>query len=260
MRAAASTSVPRTSRGSQAAIMAAGAVALAGLLRAVDWEYVRALDFRVVWEYRQTLLRGYAVTLLFTAGGAGCGMVLGTALAVVSQSALRPIRWLVAAYVEFWRNTPLLVQLIWIHFALPVFTGVNMPVNHSGFIGVMLNVAAYHTEIVRAGIEAIPRGQWEAAHALGLPTGSRWRHVILPQALRIIVPPAASLVIGVFKATAILAILGIGELMRETIRVSEFTYKPVEVYTATALLYVLTGVLLSRVAGRLERRLRRSDR
>lgn len=249
-----------TSRGTLAAIVAVGALTLVGLLRAVDWDYVRALDFRVVWEYRRTLLRGYAVTLLFTAAGAGCGMLLGTGLAMFGRSPFRLIRWLVAAYVECWRNTPLLVQLIWIHFALPLFTGINTPVNYSGFIGVMLNVGAYHTEIVKAGLGAIPRGQWEAAHALGLPAVTRWRHVILPQALRIIIPPTANLVIGVFKATAILAILGIGELMRETIRVSEFTYKPVEVYTSTAFIYVLTGALLSYVSGRLERRLRRSDR
>ena len=259
MRAAVLPGVPRVTRGT-VALVAVGALAVAGVLRAIDWEYVRALDFRVVWEYRYTLLRGYGVTLLFTAGGAGCGMVLGTALAMASQSPIRPLRWLVAGYVEFWRNTPLLVQLIWIHLALPLFTGVNTSVNQSGFLGVTLNVAAYHTEIVRAGIETIPRGQWDAAYALGVPARSRWRYVILPQALRLIVPPAAGLVIGVFKATAILAILGIGELMRETVRVSEFTYKPVEMYTATALIYVLSGVLLSRAAGRVERSLRRSDR
>lgn len=241
------------------AFLAAGALAVAAVLHAVDWEYVRALDFRVVWTFRATLLRGYGFTLLFAGGGAGCGMLLGTVLAVVSQSLLPPLRWLVTAYVEFWRNTPLLVQLIWIHFALPAFTGVNLSVNQSGFLGMTLNAAAYHTEIVRAGIEAVPRGQWDAAYALGLPARHRWRAVILPQALRIIVPPAAGLVIGVFKATAILTILGIGELMRETVRVSEFTYKPVEVYTATAVIYVVSGILLSHAAGRLERWLRRSD-
>jgi polar amino acid transport system permease protein len=255
-------SVPATSRVSRTRVAASAVVALAvvGILRAVDWEYIRALDFRVVWEYRTTLLRGYGVTLAFTAAGTGTGMLLGTALAVSSQTRVRPLRWLVAAYVEFWRNTPLLVQLIWIHFALPVLTGVNLRVTQSGFIGMALNTAAYYTEIVRAGIEAVARGQWEAAHALGLPAWSRWRHVILPQALRLIVPPTANLVIGVFKATAILAILGIGELMRETIRVSEFTYKPVEMYTATALIYVISGWLLSRASGRLEFWLRRSDR
>ncbi len=240
--------------------LALAALAAVAILRAVDWEYVRALDFRIVWEYRVTLLRGYAVTLAFTAAGAGAGLLLGTVLAMASQAPIPPLRWLVAAYVEIWRNTPLLVQLIWIHFALPAFTGVNLNVNHSGFIGMALNTGAYDTEVVRAGIEAVPRGQWEAAYALGLPARSRWRHVILPQAIRLIVPPTANLAIGVFKATAILSILGIGELMRETIRVSEFTYKPVEMYTATALIYVLSGWGLSRAAGWLERRLRRGER
>jgi polar amino acid transport system permease protein len=226
----------------------------------VNWDFVSTMDFGVVWQYRYTLLRGYGVTLLFLIGGAVCGMLLGTVLAMGSQSPISPLRWLIAAYVEFWRNTPLLVQLIWIQFALPALTGVNLTINQSGFIGLTLNTAAYQAEIVRAGIEAIPKGQWDAAFALGLPVKSRWRDIILPQALRLIIPPAVSLVINVFKGTTILSILGIADLMRQTIRVSDYTYKPVELYTATAVIFVLTGWLLSKAAGRLERSYRTRDR
>jgi His/Glu/Gln/Arg/opine family amino acid ABC transporter permease subunit len=226
----------------------------AGALAAVDWEYVAALDAGVVWEYRSTLLRGFAVTLAFTVAGLSLGILLGTMLAMLAQASFAPVRWLVAAYVEFWRNTPLLVQLIWIHFALPLITGVQTSVNQSGLLGVTLNTGAYYTEIVRSGIGAIPRGQWEAARALGLPRWITWGRIILPQAVRIIIPPTTNMSISVFKATAILSILNVGELMREVVRISNYTYKPVEFYSAAAVMYAVVGLLISRLAKRVERR------
>ena len=227
-------------------------IVVTAISRAVDWEYVSALDFSVVWQYRLTLLKGYGVTLFFAVAGAGLGMLLGTVLAMISQSPVQALRWMVAAHVEVWRNTPLLVQLVWIHFAFPFLTGVNTTVAQSGLIGMVLNISAYHTEIVRAGIEIVPRGQWDAAYSLGLPGWARWRDVILPQALRIMVPPTANLLLSVFKATAILSILAIGELMRETTRISNYTFKPVEMFTAAAVIYALSGLLISQITMRLE--------
>ena len=234
-------------------------IATTAIARAVDWEYVSALDFSVVWQYRFTLLKGYGVTLYFAVAGAGLGMLLGTLLSMISQSPVRALRWVIAAHVEIWRNTPLLVQLVWIHFAFPFVTGINTTVAQSGLIAMTLNISAYYTEIVRAGIEAVPRGQWDAAHALGLPAPARWQSVILPQALRIMVPPTANLLLSIFKATAILSVLTIGELMRETTRISNFTFKPVEMFTAAAVIYALSGLLISQVTMHLERYLGKNE-
>ena len=245
-------------RSSLLALIAVAAIAIA-TARAVDWEYVSALDFSVVWQYRFTLLKGYGVTLYFAVAGAGLGMLLGTVLAMISQSRVRALRWLVAAHVEIWRNTPLLVQLVWIHFAFPSLTGINTTVAQSGLIGMTLNISAYYTEIVRAGVEAVPRGQWDAAHALGLPAPVRWQWVILPQALRIMVPPTANLLLSVFKATAILSVLTIGELMRETTRISNYTFKPVEMFTAAAVIYALSGLLISQLTMRVEHYLSKKE-
>lgn len=232
----------------------------AALARAVNWEYVAALDFTVVWQYRLTLVKGFGQSLFYAGVCAALGITLGTVLGMISQSPLRVLRWTVAGYVEIWRNTPLLVQLIWIHFALPFVTGVNTTPAESAIIGMSMNIGAYFTEIVRAGIEAVPRGQWQAAYALGLPARTRWGRIILPQAFRIMVPPMANMALSAFKATAILSILTVGELMRETVRISNYTFKPVELYTTTAIIYAIVGLIISRLSLRVEARFKRSDR
>ena len=221
----------------------------------INWDYLAALDFSVLWVYRAPLLKGLAATLLLTLLTSAMGAVAGAVLAVLSQLRPRPLRVLVAAYVEVWRNTPLIVQLVWFHFALPTLTGIPTTAYVSGIIVLTLNVTAYFTEIIRAGIEAVDRGQHEAAMALGLPFLIRWRKIVLPQAIRIMVPPLASLVISLLKATAILSVLTINELMRVTVQLSNYTFKPVELLTAVAVIYVAAGILVSRLFRVIERRL-----
>jgi polar amino acid transport system permease protein len=226
----------------------------------INWDYIASLDFSVAWEFREVLWQGFLTTLTLLALSSILGFLGGVVLAVGAFSRLKIISWLVAAYVELWRNTPLVVQLIWIHFALPTFTGINTTAWQSGLVTLVLGVTAYFTEIVRAGIGAIHRGQWEAAHALGLSAWTIWVRVILPQAVRIVVPPLASLVINVFKATAILSILSVNELMQVANKISNYTFKPVEIITTVATIYFITGYVLSLAAARLERSFRRADR
>lgn len=180
-------------------------------------------------------------------------------LAIVSQSPIAPLRWLVVGFVEIFRNTPLLVQLVWIHFALPLVTGISTTALQSGVIGITLQASAYFTEIVRAGIEAVPRGQLEAAYALGLPARTRWLRVVLPPATRTMIPPLVNLTISFFKATAILSVLQVSELMTVTNRISNVTFKPIELFTAAALIYFIFGYAMSRATLRLERVLQRSE-
>lgn len=226
----------------------------------LNWPLLLSLDFSVAWEYRDVLLKGLLLTLVLTACAGVLGLLFGTILAVLSQSPVAPVRWLVAAFVEIWRNTPLLVQLIWIHFALPLVTGVSTTALQSGVIGITLQASAYFTEIVRAGIEAVPKGQWEAAYALGLPARTRWLRVILPPALRTMIPPLVNLTISFFKATAILSVLQVSELMTVTNRIANVTFKPIELFTAIAVMYFVLGYSMSRVTLKLETMLRRSER
>ena len=239
-------------------------VALAVLLAVVayllNWELIRSLEFGVVWEYRAALWRGLELTFVITIVAGCLGLMCGVLLAILSQSRVALVRWVVAGYVELFRNTPLLVQLFWIHFALPQLTGVGTTAFQSGLIAMSLQSSAYFCEIVRAGIEAIPRGYWDAAHALALPGRTIWTRVVLPPAVRIIIPPLANLVISFFKATAILSILLVSEFMTVTTRVSNYAFKPIELFTFAALVYYVLGTLMSRATMRLEIYLRRSDR
>jgi len=235
------------------AVPAALLAVLALVAYSLNWELIRSLKPEVIWEYRVALIEGLLLTLLITAIATAFGLVLGTILAIMSQSPVAPLRWIVVAYVEVWRNTPLLVQLIWIHFALPILTGVTTTAFESGVLTMALQSSAYFTEIVRAGIEAVPKGQWEAAHALGLPVRTRWGRIILPQAGRLMIPPLANLGISYFKATAILSILSISELMTVATRISNVTFKPIEPLTAAAVLYFVLGYAMSRGTFRLER-------
>ena len=226
----------------------------------LNWKLLLSLDFSVVWEYREVLLRGLLVTLALTACAAVSGLVCGTILAIASQSNIAPLRWIVIAFVEIWRNTPLLVQLIWIHFALPLVTGINTTALESGVIGITLQAAAYFTEIVRAGIESVPKGQWEAAYSLALPARIRWTRVILPPAIRTMIPPLVNLTISFFKGTAILSILHVSELMTVTNRISNVTFKPVELFSSIAVIYFIVGIVLSKTTLRLEYFLQKRER
>lgn len=241
---------------------ALAALLLAAIVLAVthaNWRVIDGLDFSSVWKYREALLRGLYWTLGLTVVAAGFGFLAGTILAVISQSPFAPARWAVAAYVELFRDTPLVVQLMWIHFALPAITGFNTSPPESGVIAISLQAGAYFTELVRAGILSVPRTQWDAAYALGLPARTRWTRVILPPALRIIVPPLASLTISFFKATAILSIMQVGELMSVATRIANATFRPIEIFSFVALVYFVIGTAMSQASGLLERRLARSE-
>lgn len=222
----------------------------------IDWDYLATLDFTLPWTYRQALFDGLLLTLVFFFLGGGLGFALGLAITVADRVVVRPVRWVLIVFVELFRNTPLLVQLMWIHFALPQIIGVNMSVFQSGLVAITLNVGAYMSEILRAGIDSVPRVQWDACRALGLGRYPTWRFVVLPQAIRIVLPPLANMMVSLLKGTAILSILSIAELMRATSRISTHTARPVEAFTVAAILYILVGLATVRAFAWAERRYR----
>ncbi len=219
---------------------------------------LQALDWSVVWSYAPSLLQGLLMTFALTGiGFLVGGVVLGTLLALASRSRTRLVRWPARAFVEFWRSTPLLVQAVWMHFAFPMLTGLRTTPFQSAAIALVLNVGAYCGEIIRAGVDAVPRGQFEAGRALGLRPTTLWAKVVLPQAVRIVVPPLVGSAISIFKATAILSVLSVDDLMRVATRVSANTFQPIEIYTAAALLYFLSGLLITAAGAGIERGMRR---
>lgn len=219
-----------------------------------------ALDFGWLPRFAVPLLWGLWTTLWLGATGFALAVPLGIALAIGRARGRWWLRLPILAAVDVVRFTPLLVQAVWIHFALPALTGHSLPANASGLIALTLHVAAYVCEIVRSGIVAIPPGQWEAARALGLRPRAILRLVVLPQVWPLVLPPLAGVAVATFKLTAILGIIAVTDLTKAANRVNTFIFRPLEVYTVTAAIYLAIGLLLALLAWRVERRFARRGR
>jgi len=225
---------------------------LAWLASEINWSFVSGLDFTVIYTYRIALLQGLLDTMLISALSLLLGLAIGLAFACLLYVPFAPLRWLIVSYIEILRDTPLVVALFWIHFALPMVTGISTTAFESGFIAMALQSSAYLADVSRAGIQAVPRGQWDAADALGLGRRSKWFDIVLPQAFKIMIPPLANIAIGYFKASSVLALLSVGELMTVAARISNYSYKPIETLTTVGAIYLMLGSLLSWLTYRLE--------
>ncbi len=207
--------------------------------------------------YGPALLRGLSLTMFYFVLGAVGSMVLGLPVALGIGNPARLIRYPAITFVEFFRNTPILVQLFWIHFALPAITGISTTAEQTAGIAVVVVMTAYMAEVYRGGFNAVAKGQLEAASALGLRPAQKWRLVIIPQAIAIAMPAIANTLIALLKATAILSILSVPELMRVTSRISDYTADPIFFYSASAAIYVACGLLLSLCLSMVEKRFNR---
>ncbi|MCJ8142856.1 amino acid ABC transporter permease [Ancylobacter sp. A5.8] len=237
-------------------LVAVLAVIALPLALVMDFGFIGQLDFGMLYAYREALLRGSVVSIGLTVSAMGAGLAVGILLAVAARGRSRLVRAAVTVHVELWRNTPILIQLFWVHFGLPLLTGLSTSVLVSGLIAMTLQASAYLTEVARAGIAAIPSGQWEAARALGLSPPRIWQKVILPQALRLMIPPGTNTLLSVFKGSAVLSVLSVGELMSVSQHIANYTFKPIETLSIVALLYFLTGKVFTSGMALLERRAR----
>jgi polar amino acid transport system permease protein len=227
-------------------------VAVAGL---VDWSFVLTLQPLVIVEWARPLAIGGATSLAITL----CAVVLGLGAGILIAVAMwlptgRIVRFVLNAYIEIGRNVPLIVLLFWIHFVLPRLTGISTPAFVSGFVALAFQSSAYLADITRGGVQAVDRGQWLAAEALGLPSRWTWGAVILPQALRIMLPAIASLSVSFLNASALLSLLGVAELMSVSTKVSDYAMRPIEIMTFTALLYLCCNLLVTGLFDWLERK------
>ncbi len=207
-------------------------------------------------EWGPPLLAGTMLTIFLTLASFAFALVLGLALALARLDRRR--RWLFVpaqAFVELIRGTPLLVQLFYLFFVLP-FVGITMDPMLTGILGLGINYGAYMSEVYRAGIEAIDRSQWEAAHALAMPTGLIMRLVVLPQALRIVIPPMGNYLVSLFKDTAIVATISIKELLFTARLLASQNFQYLAIFTIVLVIYFLISYPASRGVAWLERRMR----
>lgn len=216
-------------------------------------------DFRfdVVWNNLPFLLQGVVNTLLVTVVAMGIGVLVGLASAIVRLAGIPVLTQLTIGYVEFFRGTPALVQVIWFFFCLPIFLGVHPSALVSGTLALGLNAGAFLSEIFRAGIQAIPVGHVEAGLSLGMSRALVMRRIVLPEAVRIVLPPLGNNLISLLKDSSLVSVIAVAELMRKADELNTITYRPLEVYTVAAMLYFAMTFSLAQVMLAIERRLSR---
>jgi len=233
-------------------------VVLIGLLVGALWASDK-IDPSFIGTWAPFILAGAGLTIIICAGS----IVLATGLALVGAIARlspNPIIYSVASlYVSIVRGTPLLVQIFFIYFALPQL-GIVLPALPAGIIALGFNYGAYMTEIFRAGIQAVPRGQREAAEALAMPEGLVMRRIVMPQAIRIVVPAIGNEFIAMIKDSALVSTISVTELLWRASSVGNQNFRTLETLLIAALVYWLLTMVFSLFQERLERRMARSDR
>jgi polar amino acid transport system permease protein len=209
-----------------------------------DWNYALSI--------LPALVEGLGITLVATVLGSIVAMLLGLVFALL-QRGPRPVAIVVRLFVEFVRSTPLLVQIFFLYFGLPVF-GIVLSGLAVGVIALGVHYACYTSEVYRAGIDAVPRGQWEAATALSLPRSRVWTGVVLPQAVPRVIPALGNYVISMFKEVPLLVGIGVLCVVGRAEEAGNTFFRYVEPYTMAGLFFLLLSYPASLLVRRLERR------
>jgi polar amino acid transport system permease protein len=205
--------------------------------------------------YAPRFVEGTLVTLQQTGLGTILAVAIALAAAFMKMSPFLPVRWVGIIYIEIFRGTSLLVQMYWIFFVLPLF-GLTLDKYTAGFLAVGLNLGAYGAELVRGGIQSVPRGQYEAAIALNMPPFKRMRRIIFPQALLIMLPPWGNLLIELLKSTALVALISVTDLMFEAKMINSTTLLSAQTFgTALIIYYFLARFIVTPGMRGLEKRL-----
>ena len=216
-------------------------------------------DFSFLWQYRGFIAIGLGYTMLYAVGTIVVGLIIGFAVGIARLGRSPVVNYPLIFYVELFRCTPLLVQLIWFYYAFPVVIGVDIPAHAAAAMTLSLYTGAFYAEIIRGGVNSIERGQWDAARAIGMRRGQVMRRVILPQAIKRMVPPFMNQSIMQLKNTSLVSTIAVSDLLYQGEIITATTYRPLEVYTTVAIIYF--GVLfpLTLMAQLVERRLAVSD-
>lgn len=210
-------------------------------------------------RYFPMLLEGAQVTVEIAVLGMLLAITLGLPIALARMYGPAPLRWLALGYVEFFRGIPVLLLLYFLYYGLPDVAAswglpLRMTAMQAAVLGFGINYAAYEAEIYRAGIAAVPAGQWEAAASLGMSAPLTFRRIILPQALRTILPPMTNDFVALFKDTSVVSIIAVVELSKEYQTLSKTSLKYVEIGLVTAALYLVMSVPLGYLSRYLEKR------
>ncbi len=239
-----------------------GVLAFVALLIFADWGRIQSSFFQ--WQiirdmFPDVLLIGAKNTIIYTALAFLFGLILALALALMKRSSVGPYRWFATGYIELFRGLPALVTIILVGFGLPIAFGWRIPGGTlgKGTLGLGLVAGAYMAETIRAGIEAVPRGQMEAARSLGMSQGTAMAFIILPQAFRIIIPPLTNELVLLIKDTSLLFVIGTTPASKELTKFARdfmTTTQNATPLTVVAGVYLLITLPLTYLVRRLERR------
>jgi polar amino acid transport system permease protein len=215
-------------------------------------------DFAAPLSAWPQLLHGLGYTLLLAVLSFVLSCLIGALVCALRVSPVRTVSLLAAGYIELMRLTPLLIQMLWVYTSLALLTGIRLSPFQAGLLALSLNSGAFMAEVFRSGLQSVPRGQKEAAQALGMSTWQSLKRVVGPQTLRIVIPPLGSGWVSSFKDTSLLLVLGVPELMTQAQMISSATYRPLETFTIVGLVYLLLAYPQALLVERLYRRFRRT--
>ena len=203
---------------------------------------------------------GAGVTIKITALSVALGVVIGLFVGIARISRIKILRVLAAIYVDFFRGTPLLVQIFLVYFALPVITGQRVDPFVAAIGSCGINSGAYVAEIFRAGIQSIDKGQMEAGRSLGMTWVQTMRYIIVPQAFKRVIPPLGNEFIALLKDSSLVSVIGFEELTRRGQLIIAKTYGSLEIWISVAVIYLAMTLTISRFVAYLERRYKTDDR
>ncbi len=216
-----------------------------------------AIDFQwdIVWDNRHALLDGLRTAIWVALVAMLLSLVTGMIVALLRMSRIKPVSLIASLYVNIFRGAPALVTVIWVYFGVSLFIGVNYTVFQAGVFALTLLYTAFLSEIFRAALQAVPKGQREAALSLGMSRPRVFFSAVLPQAAKIALPSTGSMFIGMVKDTSVISVIGLFEVVRTTQKLVNDTFRPFELWTAAAVMYVSVAFVLDFIFRRIERRL-----
>ena len=211
-------------------------------------------DFGAVFRHADLLMEGALATFRLAGMAMAIAIPLGLFVALLRLSRLPVISWIAVLYTDLFRTSPSIVLIYWFFFAFPLLVGINFDTFTAVSLTLGLQTGAYMSEVFRGGIESIRVGQWQAAKALGMGMGTTLRYVILPQAVRRMIPVFFTRLTELFKATSLAAVVSYGEIVQMASRTSSETFRPIETYTIVALFFFVVIFMASRLVRLAERR------
>lgn len=199
------------------------------------------LDWSIVWDNRYLFLEGAVVTIILAVSAMALGLAGGLTLALGRLSHLRAVAGSIGLFVDVIRATPVILQIYWAFYAVPILTGFRLDAMETGIITLAVNVSAYNCEIFRAGIVSIRKGQWQAGLALGMSKPRVLFEIVLPQAIRRVIPALANIWVALFKNTSLVSTIAVADLTYVALKLRVESFRVLEVLTAMAVIYWVMG-------------------